>query len=131
MLGRLAPGATLDSGARRAARSAARRLERTHPRTNAGRTFTAVLLREQQAGMTGPFVALFQGAALLVLMIACANVGGVLCWPAAFRRREMALRAALGASRWRIARQLLTESLRPLGPRAALVALGVAARACG
>jgi putative ABC transport system permease protein len=126
VLGRLAPGATLES-ARAELREVAGRLEQTHPRTNSGRTVTAVLLREQQAGLTGPFVALFQGAALLVLMVACANVGGVLLARGLFRRREMALRAALGASRGRIAGQLLTESF-VLAVLGGLVAVGVAAQ---
>ena len=77
------PRSRRDAGAARAEPAATwpARLEQTHPRTNSGRTFAAVRLREQQAGLTGPFVALFQGAALLVLMMACANVGGVAAGP--------------------------------------------------
>ena len=66
VVGRLAPGVSLEP-ARAELRSIAGRLESMHPRSNAGRTFVAVLLREQQAGLTAPFLALFQGAALFVL----------------------------------------------------------------
>jgi putative ABC transport system permease protein len=124
VLGRLAPGVTL-AAAREELLAVALRLEREHPRTNLGRRFAGVRLREQQAGITGPFAALFQGAALLVLATCCANVGGVLLVRGLQRRREIALRAALGASRWRVARQLLAESLA-LSLLGAVLALPVA-----
>jgi putative ABC transport system permease protein len=123
-LGRLAPGTSLDQ-ARAELAGIAQALAREHPRTNDGRSFAAVRLREQQARLTRPFAALFQAAALLVLLIACANVSGVLLARALGRQRELALRAALGASRWRVARQMLLESLALSLPGAAL-ALGVA-----
>jgi putative ABC transport system permease protein len=125
VVGRLAPGAGLER-AREDLGTMAARLEQAHPRTNTGRTFRAVPLREQQAGITRPFAALFLGASLFVLLIACANVGSVLLARGVGRRREMALRSALGASRGRLARQLLAESaiLSGLG---LLLAVGVAA----
>ena len=126
VLARLAPGTGVES-ARAELREVAGRLERAYPRTNAGRTFGAVLLREQQAGLTGPFILLFQGGAFLALMVACANVGGVLLARGLLRRREMAVRAALGASRWRVARQLLTESVL-LSLLGAVMAVWVAAQ---
>jgi putative ABC transport system permease protein len=125
VVGRLARGVGLEQ-ARTELGMIATGLEQTYPRTNAGRSFIPVRLREQQAGLTGPFVALFQGAALFVLVIACANVGGALLARGLGRRREMALRTALGASRWRVARQLLTESLM-LSVLGGLLALGLAA----
>jgi putative ABC transport system permease protein len=124
VVGRLAAGVGLEQ-AREDLLALADRMQQAHPETNAGRTFRVVRLREQQAGITGPFAALFQGAAFFVLLIACANVGSVLLARGLARRREMALRAALGASRGQVARQLLAESfiLATLG---LLLALGVA-----
>ena len=124
VLGRLAPNVTLWQ-ARDEAGAVGEWLARDHPRTNAGRTFKIVPLREQQAGLTGPFAALLQAAALLVLVIACANVAGVMFARGLARRGELALRAALGAGRGRLVRQLLTESLI-LGALGLSLALAVA-----
>lgn len=89
----------------------AERLEQVHPRTNTGRGLTLAPLREQQVGMLPPFLFLLQGAAVLVLLIACANTTSLLLARVAARQRELALRTALGAGRFRVARLVLLEGL--------------------
>jgi putative ABC transport system permease protein len=111
VLGRLADGATIEQ-ARGEMRAVAERLSQAYPGSNTGWGVTLVSLEESAVGqnLRRAIVVLF-GAVVCVLLIACVNVASLLSARGVARRRELAIRRALGANRWRIVRQLFTESL--------------------
>jgi len=89
----------------------ARRIERVHPKTNAGINVRVVALKDQQAEFTRPMLAVLAGMAVFLLLLACANVANLLFARATTRQKEIAIRVSLSAGRWRVIRQLLIESL--------------------
>jgi putative ABC transport system permease protein len=125
VLGRLRPGSGIEA-AGAAMRAMAADQARMYPESNAGHSAAVIRWREYLAeGVRGTLQYLLVAVSLL-LLVACANVGGVLAARAAARRREFALQASLGAPRYRIARQILIEGVC-IGAAGAIAGLVAAA----
>ncbi len=111
VIGRLGEGVTFES-ARRELDSIAANLAAEHPDSNSGRGARLLELSRAVVDVGAPaFLAVWQATVICILLIACVNVAGLLLARGTERFREISLRAALGAGRVRIVRQLLTENL--------------------
>ena len=113
LVGRLAERASIDEAQAELA-GLARQLEAAYPETNTGRGVLvrpALGIRIEEQARNAPIVALLAGAAALVLLVASANVAGLLLARGLRRRKEIAIRLAIGASRARLIRLLLVESV--------------------
>src|SRR5881394_2134645 len=107
--GRLKPNVDV-SVARSEMKTIAARLEKAYPDTNTAETVVVTPLLDNLVGKYRTNLGLLLGAVALVLLIACANLANLFAARGTAREREFAIRAAVGASRWQIIRQLLIES---------------------
>jgi putative ABC transport system permease protein len=110
VIGRLKPGTTM-AQAQADLETIAAHLAQQYPQTNAGHGVRVVSLVEDLTTGSRQFLLVLMGAAVFVLLLACANVANLQLARATARQKELAVRLALGASRWQITRQLLLESV--------------------
>jgi predicted permease len=121
---RLKDGATV-AGALAEMKSIAEQLERQYPDSNRGQSASVIPLSDAIVGDIRPILLVLLGGAGLLLLIACVNVSSLVLVRAESRRREIAVRGALGASRLRLSRQFVTEGVT-LVAAGSLVGLGLA-----
>jgi putative ABC transport system permease protein len=110
VIGRLKPGMSIEQAAADL-RLIGERIATEHRESHTGTGIRIIPLREEIIGGIKPILLLLLGAAGFVLLIVCANVASLMLVRAASRQREITIRLAIGATRWRVARQLLTESV--------------------
>lgn len=110
VVGKLKTGASIEQAQAEMA-NIARQLEQQYPNSNTGIGVRLVKMHEQITGNIQTLLWTLLGAVVFVLLIACVNVTSLMLAQASARQKEVAIRSALGASRWRLIRQLLVESV--------------------
>jgi putative ABC transport system permease protein len=124
VIGRIKPGVAHER-AEAEMKAIAERLALQYPEQNAGESAMVVPLHEQVVGRVRPALLTLLAAVAMTVLIACANVANLLLVRASVRRKELAIRAALGASRGRLVRQMLIESL-VLAMAGGIIGIGLA-----